>query len=51
MGAMCFALIDNSQAVLSYTLSTAFYVSGGEPVAGEIPPPRRAVRRKYEGWP
>ena len=38
MGAMCFALIDNSQAVLSYTLSTAFYVSGGEPGAGEIPP-------------
>jgi len=22
---------------------------GGAPVAGEIPPPRRAVRRKYEG--
>ena len=31
---MCFALIDNSQAVLSYTLNTAFYVSDSGPGRG-----------------
>lgn len=39
IGALCFALIDFSQAVLSYTLNTAFYVSDGVPAGGEYSPP------------
>ena len=50
MGLWCRALIDFSQAVLSYTLSTAFMFPAG-PMAGDFPRPwavRRNTERKEE---